>query len=57
MDEVRFNDEELLLIRDAVDGLWCSDDILDPSDSERANQVRVFRKIEKLLEHPMTEFV
>ena len=57
MDEIRFNDEELLLIRDAVDGLWCSDDILNPSDSERANQVRVFRKIEKLLEHPMTEFV
>jgi|TARA_R110002020_G_scaffold455406_2_gene671520 hypothetical protein len=57
MDEVRFNDEELLLIRDAVDGLWCSDDIRDPSDSERANQLRVHRKISKLLDHPKTEFV
>lgn len=57
MDEVRFNDEELLLIRDAVDGLWCSDDIRDPSDSERANQLRVHRKISKLLDHQKTEFV
>lgn len=55
--EIRFNDVELLLIRTALWGLSCSDLLLDPTNSQKAYQIRALRKIEKLLEHPDTEFV
>lgn len=55
--EIRFNDVELLLIRTALWGLSCSDLLLDPANSQKAYQIRALRKIEKLLEHPDTEFV
>ncbi len=55
--EIRFNDVELLLIRTALRGLSCSDRLLDPANSQKADQIRAERKIEKLLEHPDTEFV
>jgi len=55
--EKRVNDVELLLIRTALWGLSCSDLLLDPANSQKAYQIRALRKIEKLLEHPDTEFV
>ena len=55
--EIRFNDVELFLIREAMQGLNCSDNILSPANSQRADQIRIQRKISKLLDHPMTEFL
>ena len=55
--EIRFNDVELLLIRDAMEGVICFDNMLSPAHSQRSDQIRIERKIEKLLNHPMTEFV
>ena len=55
--EIKFNDVELLLIRTALEGLSCSDRLLDPANSQKSDQIRAERKIEKLLEHPDTEFV
>ena len=57
MDEVRFNDVELLFISDALDSILMTDNIRDPANSNKAVKVRIQRKISKLLDHPMTEFV
>ena len=57
MDEIRFNDVELMLISEALDSIWCSDNVLDPANSQKSDQVRIQRKVSKLLDHPMTEFV
>ena len=57
MDEIRFNDVELMLISEAVDSLICSDNVLDPANSQKSDQLRIQRKVSKLLDHPKTEFV
>jgi hypothetical protein len=57
MDEVRFNDVELNFISDALESLWMPENPLDPANSQRAERIRIQRKISKLLDHPKTEFV
>ena len=48
---------ELLFISDALDSILMTDNIRDPANSNKAVKVRIQRKISKLLDHPMTEFV
>ena len=57
MDEVRFNDVELNFISDALESLWMTENPRDPANSQRAERIRIQRKISKLLDHPKTEFV
>ena len=57
MDEIRFNDVELLFISDVLDSVWMEHNVRDPANSNRAEKVRIQRKISKLLDHPKTEFV
>lgn len=57
MDEVRFNDMELNFISEALESLWMPENPRDPANSNRAERIRIQRKISKLLDHPMTEFV
>jgi len=57
MDEVRFNDVELNFISDALESLWMPENPRDPANSQRAERIRIQRKISKLLDHPKTEFV
>ena len=55
--EIRFNDVELMFISDALDSIWMTDNVQDPANSNKAEKIRIQRKISKLLDHPMTEFV
>jgi len=58
--EIRFNDVQLMLIREALESLWLPESTRDPagySVMSKAERIRILRKIEKLLEHPDTEFV
>ena len=59
-DDVRFNDVQLMLIREALESLWLPENPRDPagySVMSKAERIRILRKISKLLDHPKTEFV